>query len=71
MSLTATTRVERDPGKGPEALRFHVRGETETFTFCASSMEDMEAWMRCIVAIVPSESMDQLLGRLRHSTMTT
>ena len=53
MSLTATTRVDRDPGKGREAFRFHVRGETETFTLCANSKEDMDAWITCIRQIVP------------------
>jgi hypothetical protein len=50
MRLTATTRVDRDPGKGREAFRFHVRGETETFTLCANSKEDMDAWITCISA---------------------
>ena len=50
--LTPSTRVEVEAGKEVDGyrFRFHVRGDVETFTLCAETLEERDAWIRCIIA---------------------
>ena len=50
--LTPSTRVEVEAGKEVDGyrFRFHVRGDVETFTLCAATLEERDAWITCIIA---------------------